>query len=207
MSHYSEKTSFFALYNILYSEMTSLRSSFHYKILKSKVILFTKKKNNDLALTDWPAVPPVNRWVQILHCVAHLAKFKLKSHTSNVWKACRDTAHSVSRYFSYLVLFGSLSRTDGSSGTESQQSPDPAHLTALSFNSNGDQTPLDWVCWPLCTSHIHTHTQLSTCAQTFRLPLLGPPVLNEALLGHDFVMKAALSRRRASAYFLTQNSV
>lgn len=157
MSHYSEKTSFFALYNILYSEMTSLRSSFHYKILKSKVILFTKK-NNDLSLTDWPAVPPVNRWVQILHCVAHLAKFKLKSHTSNVWKACRDTAHSVSRYFSYLVLFGSLSRTDGSSGTESQQSPDPAHLTALSFNSNGDQTPLDWVYWPLCTSHIHTHT-------------------------------------------------
>lgn len=52
----------------------------------------------------------------------------------------------MSRYFSYLVLFGSLSRTDGSSGTESQQSPDPAHLTALSFNSNGDQTPLDWVC-------------------------------------------------------------
>lgn len=56
-------------------------------------------------------------------------------------------------------------------------------------------------------TYTHTHTQLSTCTQTFRLPLLGPPVLNEVLLGHDFVMKAALSRRRASAYFLTQNSV
>lgn len=134
--------------------MTSLQSSFHYK---SKVILFTKK-NNDLALPDWPAVPPVNRWVQIIHCVAHLAKFELKSHTGNVWKACRDTAHSVSRYFSYLVLFGSLSRTDGSSGTESQQSPDLGNLSVLSFNSNGDQTPPDWVCWPLCTSHIPTHT-------------------------------------------------
>lgn len=54
------------------------------------------------------------------------------------------SGHSTQRE-QVLLLFSPVSRTDGSSGTESQQSPDPAHLTALSFNSNGDQTPLDWV--------------------------------------------------------------